>query len=331
MSEKPWNVLACESLGKRAAALRKLTAGRRSADAEYIHDVRVASRRLKEALGVFGASVEHGRAGEWKKTIRTMLAVLGESRDKEVQLETLQDFSDRHKALRKDAGLARLAADLTKSHRKLDRKARKAIKVFEKAGVLREIGGSIEKACPDEGGAGGPQDSQIYTQIAQIVARRMEGVKKYGRFAGRPDRVAELHQLRLSLKKLRYTLELFAPVCDGALDESIATVAKLQQALGDMHDSAVWLDNLAAGISEKTATEGVLSFQRVQKDAYRRHYKSFLKIWTKAGTRKTWTRMQQAIKTKHINAVKRQERQLLWQVKGQLSAVRAGRSRRSSI
>ena len=302
MGDRLWNDFVCELLAKRVATLRKLATSGKFADAEYIHDVRVASRRLKEALRVFGSSIEPAKAHEWKKTIKTMLVALGNARDVEVQLGILQKFFGRHKALKKDSGLTLLATDLTKHHCKLDRKASKVIKTFEKTGMLREMSRFLRKAsCSGERGSGEPQASQIHPRINQIVAQRMAGVRQYSRFAGRPHCQKELHQLRLGIKKLRYTLELFAPLYDGGLDKSIETTAALQQALGNMHDSTVWLDSLTTGTSERAATKGLRSFYKVQKAAQRNYYKKFLKIWTKAEKQKTWTKMRQTIDAKHSN------------------------------
>jgi CHAD domain-containing protein len=302
MSDRIWNVFAYELLAKRAAVLRKLIAGSRPADAEYIHDVRVASRRLKETLRVFGASIEPAKAREWTKTIKTMLTALSNARDAQVQLGILQEFIGRHPALAKDPGLTQLAADLTKHHCKLDRKACKVIKTFEKAGVLREMSRFLkEKARSNEDGYGKPQASQLHMRIIPILARRMADVQHYSRFAGRPQCQKELHQLRLCIKKLRYTLELFAPLYGGALDESIETAAALQQALGNMHDSTVWLDHLTAEIPKQAPAKGLRSFYKTQKTAQRNYYKKFLKLWTKAGKQKAWTKMQQTIDAKQNN------------------------------
>jgi CHAD domain-containing protein len=302
MNDRLWNDFAGEWLAKRVAALWKLTTSGKFSDTEYVHDVRVASRRLKEALRVFGASIEPVKAVECKKNITKMLTALGNARDTEVQLEILQEFLGGHTALQKDTGLTRLAADLAKNRRKLDRKARKVIKTFEKTGVLRERICFLRKtACSDEGGAGKPKTSQIHPRITRIVARRMADVKQYGRFAGRPHCQKELHQLRLCIKKLRYTLELFAPLYGGELDKSIETTAALQQALGNMHDRAVWVENLTAGISERMTSKGLRSFYRAQKAAQCRYYTKFLKIWTEAGKRKVWTKTQQTIAENHGN------------------------------
>jgi CHAD domain-containing protein len=61
--------------------------------------------------------------------------------------------------------------------------------------------------------------------------------------AGNPE-PAQLHALRLRTKRLRYTLELFAPCYGPGLDERLAMLRGVQQQLGEMNDCATvraWL------------------------------------------------------------------------------------------
>lgn len=53
-----------------------------------------------------------------------------------------------------------------------------------------------------------------------------------------------LHMLRISAKKLRYTLELFEPCYGDTLDPFIASIKDLQEILGDIHDCDVMIDFL---------------------------------------------------------------------------------------
>jgi CHAD domain-containing protein len=53
--------------------------------------------------------------------------------------------------------------------------------------------------------------------------------------ASRPA-LAQLHELRLATKRLRYTLELFRPCYGPALDRYMTDLHDLQQALGQLND-----------------------------------------------------------------------------------------------
>jgi CHAD domain-containing protein len=49
----------------------------------------------------------------------------------------------------------------------------------------------------------------------------------------------ELHRMRLAAKRLRYTLELFRPCYGKGLEQRLAVLKELQDALGDVNDAVV--------------------------------------------------------------------------------------------
>ena len=48
--------------------------------------------------------------------------------------------------------------------------------------------------------------------------------------------------MRINAKKLRYTMEFFAPLYKDQLKEEIETVKNYQDILGEKHDLEVWMD-----------------------------------------------------------------------------------------
>ncbi len=61
-------------------------------DIEYIHQMRVASRRLRAALPLFSACLPPKRYRTWIKEIRRMTKALGRARDLDVQIEFLGSY-----------------------------------------------------------------------------------------------------------------------------------------------------------------------------------------------------------------------------------------------
>ena len=58
------------------------------------------------------------------------------------------------------------------------------------------------------------------------------------------------HEMRIHAKKLRYTMEIFAPMYKNTLTKEIDTIKKFQDILGEMHDCDVWIDYLPKFIEE---------------------------------------------------------------------------------
>jgi hypothetical protein len=79
---------------------------------------------------------------------------------------------------------------------------------------------------------------------ALILPVRIAEVLAWERFVEDPTHVEELHEMRIAAKRLRYTLEIFAPWLgkDGAA--AIATVKVLQDHLGFIHDCDVLVPEL---------------------------------------------------------------------------------------
>jgi CHAD domain-containing protein len=50
------------------------------------------------------------------------------------------------------------------------------------------------------------------------------------------------HEMRIYAKKLRYTMEAFAPLYKNKLEKEIGTITAFQDVLGEMHDCDVWIE-----------------------------------------------------------------------------------------
>ena len=64
-----------------------------------------------------------------------------------------------------------------------------------------------------------------------------------------PLRVRELHDMRISAKRLRYCLEFFSACFSKQFKDCLAKFKKLQDYLGEIHDCDVWLEYLARELS----------------------------------------------------------------------------------
>jgi CHAD domain-containing protein len=87
-----------------------------------------------------------------------------------------------------------------------------------------------------------------------VLAAHLKKAKKRARHLETLD-YAQLHQLRIALKRLRYAMEFFEPLWPKALAQALAALSDLQDRLGRLNDAATaWklLDGLAV---ESTAPE----------------------------------------------------------------------------
>jgi CHAD domain-containing protein len=103
-AEQPYATAAAEIIAERSSAL---FAHRRKrvldiSDIEGVHEMRVATRRLRAALEVFGPCLHRKRGARALREVKALAAALGERRDRDVQLALLEqlreecDGSERH-------------------------------------------------------------------------------------------------------------------------------------------------------------------------------------------------------------------------------------------
>ena len=69
----------------------ELVGVRESIDIEHIHQARVASRRLRAALGLFGDCLPQTMVQPWRKAIRRITTELGTARDCDVHAQELAE------------------------------------------------------------------------------------------------------------------------------------------------------------------------------------------------------------------------------------------------
>jgi CHAD domain-containing protein len=203
----------------------------RSADG--VHDMRVASRRLRAGLGVFGFLGGLDRA---EAEVKRLQDALGEVRDRDVQLAWLAEHGAGH------AVAHRLRRELPRHERRLIR----AVHRFRTVGVPR-----LEDRLPaleDERAlAGKPVRRALRRRLLQLE-RRMRRLRKA------PDALAA-HEVRKTVKKLRYEVELVHPALPRTVDAITELLRPFQELLGELHDHDVRLGLLEAGELHQKVSE----------------------------------------------------------------------------
>src|SRR5262245_28602332 len=82
-------------LDRRARALRRHLAAAVAGREAGVHQARVASRRLREALPVLTEGLSHTKGGKARRKIARLTAALGEVRELDVTLLLIDELNDR--------------------------------------------------------------------------------------------------------------------------------------------------------------------------------------------------------------------------------------------
>jgi len=244
---RDWHALMAEAVQRGLNHLHGNAAGVRDQldDPEYVHQMRVAARRIKTLLGIAQRESEHPLTSHLLVEVSWLANSLGAARDWDVLLgETLPSYLQRFPA---PPGLARLQADGEALRRQGHELAAAAVGSTRYGELLIDLMAWLHRQeSLDKRRALGPAREQL--------GRRHKQVLKLGEPARLVDDEAR-HRLRLACKKLRYAAESLAPAFpSGAASGYISAVARLQNVLGGLNDAAVAaqrLDTLPAGRAER--------------------------------------------------------------------------------
>jgi len=98
-------------------------------------------------------------------------------------------------------------------------------------------------------------DEPILCSSRLIIETRLGEMLNFEPYIASPDHVAELHQMRIAAKRLRYSMEIFQPIYDdlGGQGKEFARATEeikaLQEHLGEIHDADVLVPRLEEHLS----------------------------------------------------------------------------------
>jgi CHAD domain-containing protein/predicted phosphodiesterase len=224
--------------------LAQLDGVRADEDSEAVHDMRVATRRLRAALVAAEPFYGRKRYRTMARSVRDLARALGQVRDADVLLAYLRE---RYMAVATDerVGLEGLidaiAADRATARDDLD----PVLDAWAEDGKLAQAFLQSAAKVKARGGKAKARD-QVALVAARALDRDVDQFMDHAELLDDEGGSAEaFHDLRIAGKKLRYTIELFAPVLDDSADDLLAGLKSLQELLGEIHDRDVLIDLLA--------------------------------------------------------------------------------------
>jgi CHAD domain-containing protein/CYTH domain-containing protein len=216
-------------------------------DPEALHDFRVALRRLRTALRAWRPQLRKAVRRRTLRRLRRIADATRESRDLEVHIAWSRVQSARLTP-RQQAGVEWLAAGMERRRRDAD------------AELAETVEREFDRAVP-------PLERRLARYRATILLDPARRPRTAGAVAG--ARIQQLagdlevalgevhglrdeepaHRARIAAKRLRYVLEPLAGRVAGA-EPAIERLRSLQDELGDLHDSHVFVAELARAVEE---------------------------------------------------------------------------------
>jgi CHAD domain-containing protein len=241
-------------------------------DIEELHDMRVATRRMRAAIRVFGDFFEPEVIRSINKEIRRVTRALGPVRDLDVfEEKAMRYLQDLPEGARNGlnplletwrAQRAKTRADMLSF---LDSERYERFK-REYAEFLQTEGAGA-RPVPD----GRPVPYQVRHVAPRLIYTRYEEVRAYETVLD-DAQIETLHALRIDCKYLRYTLEFLEEVLGPEGKAVIDEVKAMQDHLGDLNDAEVaigMLSEFLAGwdaaqsdvpLTQRRSGEGIVTY-----------------------------------------------------------------------
>ena len=212
-------------------------------DIEELHDMRVATRRMRAALQVFGDYLDMKQMAPFVKGLRRTGRMLGAVRDLDVFWQKTQRYLDTLPPEQQD-GLDPLRL-VWEAERERGRERMLAYLDSDRYFRFKEQFGEFLQtpgagALPAISEKGEPLPNRLRYVVPVLVYQRLVAVRAYDEWVtGQDVPLGRLHQLRIAAKGLRYTLEFFREVLKPDAKTLISKIKGLQDHLGDLQDAVV--------------------------------------------------------------------------------------------
>jgi CHAD domain-containing protein len=218
-------------------------------DPEGVHSMRVASRRLRSAMRDFMPYLRQRGLTSVLKDTKNIAAALGEVRDQDVAIMALEKLEKQAPA--EVSAALKLLIDERKELRNESReKLNTALVANRMKQVKTEFMERVENATSLQKKRGPVEPLTFSKMSADVILDRLKELEKLSDSLYKPFEIESLHDMRIAAKRLRYALELFQECWGQSLQAYAKRAARVQTALGEVHDCDVWLDSVGKHINQ---------------------------------------------------------------------------------
>ena len=244
--DDPLNRPARKIAGQQLVKIRgNLQGAVEDLDPEFLHDLRVAIRRLRSALRLFSEILGPKRCAALRAELAWIGAHTGSVRDLDVFLAMLSQQIAR---LGAGEAIATLLADEVSRRRT---QAHAALAEALASRRFRSLLRALERlaSSPNPPSIRGARGTPIRIGAPRLIRKAQQRVLALGRTLTIDSPAADLHRLRILCKRLRYTCEFFREAFRGPsgvdpLGDYIKRMVRLQDCLGEHQDAIVAISRM---------------------------------------------------------------------------------------
>jgi CHAD domain-containing protein len=249
-------------------------------DIDLIHDLRVATRRLRSALRDFMPLLEKESFNSIKKELKKISDALGKVRDEDVAivaLEELQNEAESEEIKEEIKFFLQLWND-SRERARADLAEIFTIEIIDE--LEKHLAAKLDKHSHSE-------NSIEFKEFGKnVIKKNLQKFEDLTSSLYTPFETENLHQLRLRAKRLRYAMKIFAVCLEDEAKEFAKKISKMQTFLGDTHDCDEWIESLLSILREQDDSldqnkrDALIWLTAKFSERRTQNYTSALKLWS---------------------------------------------------
>lgn len=260
-------------------------------DIEELHDMRVATRRMRAALDIFSSYYSPKAIKPIWKGLRRTGRNLGGVRDMDVLLDHLKGY------IKTLPEAARWGMEPLVSEWQTERETRRSsMKEFLDSKIYKrfkiQMNRFVQTPAVDQPLqlSDYPTPTLVKEAAPLLIYTRLTSVRAYETILDHAS-LDQLHALRIEFKKLRYAVEFFREVLGSQAKDVIGTLKKVQDHLGELNDARVtcqlltdfiarWeIQQIQQPIAERKTIEPIVAYLAARHADRHRLMVSFPETW----------------------------------------------------
>lgn len=268
-------------------------------DIEHVHQMRVATRRMRSAFRLLEAYYKPGAIQPYIQGLRQIARRLGKIRDLDVMIDDLQQYQAKQPPEHEHV--------FDSIIERLDKRRRRARKKFVRfldspdyqtfveqyARFLTKVGKGARSQDAD-----GVVPYQVRHVLPTIIHQHLADVRAYDTVIDNRDQLT-LHALRIEFKRLRYAITYFTDVLGTSARNYISEIKKMQDYLGRLNDAYVAVHRLQALLNEDKLTDEqialIQSYIEQLEAEQQRRITDFPEVWQQFNKRNIQAKLSNAL------------------------------------
>jgi CHAD domain-containing protein len=259
---------------------------------ENVHQMRVATRRMRSAFRVFKPYYKTKVVQSFVKSLKTIADALGVIRDLDVMIDDLEQ----HQAKLAQPDQPAHQATIDQLNARRDKTRGKLIVLLDSdayqqfvqvyANFLTQPGKGLKGMD-----TGGINPYQVRHVVPVVIHHYLANVRAYDVVIENAE-LATLHALRIDFKQLRYTIAHFSDVLGTTSQQFIKDIKTMQDYLGRLNDIRVarpylkpYLKGKRAAFLDDVSKVALQTYLVMLKDEETQRYIDFPEAWAKFNTR----------------------------------------------